>query len=129
MLKYDVTYNDFEGKERTESFYFNLMEPEIVELEAEYASSGGLENFLKNIDPQNRPKEVVDLFKTMLLNAYGEKSADGRFFLKKKEVVENFSQSAAYGALFMELLQDQDKAAAFFTGLITQTVPSSNKTE
>ena len=33
MLKKRIKYKDFNGEERTEDFYFHLMESEIAELE------------------------------------------------------------------------------------------------
>ena len=33
MLKKTITYNDYNGAERTEDFYFNLTEAEVVEMQ------------------------------------------------------------------------------------------------
>lgn len=117
MLKRDVTYVDFNGMERTDTLYFNLNEPEIVRLEVQF--DGGLEEFIRNFDPQDRPDEVLYLYETVLLNAYGEKSSDGRFFEKSEELKNRFRNSAAYAALFMELLLDQDAAEEFMSAVIT----------
>ena len=40
MLKKTITYNDYNGVERTEDFYFNLSKAEILEMEM--GTSGGL---------------------------------------------------------------------------------------
>lgn len=125
MLKKSVTYTDFDGKKRTETLYFNLTEPELVRLDVMY--EGGLEKFIKNFDPEKRPDEVLELFERIIRASYGEKSEDARFFLKDPKAVELFMQSAAYGALFMELIQDADNAAAFVNGLISQTAIAKKK--
>ncbi len=119
MMKKEVTYRDFNNEERTETLYFNLTEPEIVRIDVQY--DGGLEAFIEQIDPETRPEEVLQLFETIIQGSYGEKSEDGRFFVKNDEAVGLFMQSAVYSALFTELIQDADTAAAFFTGVITKT--------
>lgn len=125
MLKKTVIYKDFDGKKRSDELYFNLTEPEIVRLDVTY--KGGLEKFVKQLDPEERPHEVLELFERVIRTSYGEKSEDGRYFLKDPEAVAMFMQSASYSALFMELIQDADTAAGFVNGLITQTVYPSKK--
>jgi hypothetical protein len=125
VLKKSITYKDFDGKKRSEELYFNLTEPELVRLDVAY--KGGLEKHVKQLDPEERPNEVLELFETVIRTSYGEKSEDGRFFVKDPNAVSLFMQSAAYSALFMELIQDADKAAAFVNGLVTQTAYTSKK--
>ena len=40
MFKKTITYNDFNGVERTEDFYFHLTKAELIKLE--FSESGGL---------------------------------------------------------------------------------------
>ena len=51
---------------------------------------------------------------------YGEKSPDGRRFVKNQEVRDAFAQTNAYSDLFMELATDAKAAAAFVNGVIQQ---------
>ena len=127
MLKKTVIYKDFDGKKRSEQLYFNLTEPEIVRLDVTY--KGGLETFIKQLDPEGRPDEVLELFERVIRTSYGEKSEYGRFFFKDPQAVSLFMQSAAYSALFMELIQDGDAAADFVNGLLTQTAISKKKVQ
>jgi hypothetical protein len=119
MIKKRVTYTDFDGEERIDTLYFNLTEPELVRLDVKY--EGGLETLVNNLDPEARPDEVLELFETVIRTSYGEKSEDARYFIKDEKATEMFMQSAIYSALFMELIQDADGAAAFVNGLISQT--------
>lgn len=121
MLKKTVKYVNFDGKEDQEVFYFNLTEPEVVRLDVQF--KGGLETFVNNLDPEARPEDVLNLFEKLIKAAYGEKSDDGRHFIKNPETANLFYQSAAYAALFVELIQDADKAATFFNGLLSSTSP------
>ncbi len=106
-----------------ETVYFNLTEPEVVRLDVKF--EGGLEKFITNLDPEARPEDVLNLFERLIKAAYGEKSEDGRHFLKSPETANLFFQSAAYAALFVELIQDADKAAGFFNGLLSSTSPTA----
>ena len=120
MLKKTITYTDYNDVKRTEDFYFNLSKAELSEMEL--SVDGGYAEMAKKIaEAQNAP-ELVKLFKELILKAYGEKSADGRRFMKVDEkgnpLSIAFSQTEAYSELFMELASDADAAAIFFKGII-----------
>lgn len=116
MLKETIKYTDFNGVEREEDFYFNLTKAEITEMEM--SVDGGLVERINKIVQAKDAKEIVKIFKTIVLDAYGEKSADGRRFIKTPELREAFSQTMAYSNLFMELATNDVKAAAFIKGII-----------
>ena len=120
MLKKTITYTDYNDVKRTEDFYFNLSKAELSEMEL--SVDGGYAEMAKKIaEAQNAP-ELVKLFKELILKAYGEKSADGRRFMKVDEkgnpLSIAFSQTEAYSELFMELASDADAAATFVKGII-----------
>lgn len=122
MLKKTITYTDYNGVERKEDFYFNLSEAELAEMMM--TSEGDLAEILTKIVEANDGPSLTKVFKDFVLKAYGEKSPDGRFFLKEDEngrpLYRKFAQTEAYSKLFMELATD-DKAAAEF---INKIVPS-----
>lgn len=116
MLKKTITYTDYNENERTEDFYFNLTKAEVMEMEM--STSGGLaETITKIIAAQDAPS-IIKIFKDLVLKAYGEKSPDGKRFIKSEELSAAFSQTEAYSQLFMELATDADSAAAFVNGII-----------
>lgn len=116
MLKRNITYEDFNGERVTETFYFNFTKTEIVELELGY--EGGMEAALQRIIKAENLKALVEEFKKIVLMAYGERSEDGKRFIKNDDIREAFSQTAAYDALFMELATDEDAAATFIKGVV-----------
>lgn len=116
MLKKKITYVDYNGEERTEEFYFNLSKAEIMEMEM--GTTGGLAESIKKIISTKDVPSIIKLFKDLVLKAYGEKSADGKRFIKSEELSTEFSQTEAYSILFMELATDADKAAEFVNGII-----------
>lgn len=116
MLKKAITYVDYNGVERTESFYFNLSKAELIEME--YGTVGTFTSMIQNIiDAQDEP-ELIKLFKSLILKSYGKKSADGRRFEKSEEISKDFSETEAYVILFMELARDSKAASEFVNGII-----------
>lgn len=116
MIKKTVTYVDYNGVERTEDFYFNLSKAEVAEMEL--SVEGGFSKMLEEIIASKDNVKIVNLFKQMVLKAYGEKSADGRRFMKSEEISKAFSETEAYSEIFMELALNSDQAAAFVNGIM-----------
>ena len=120
MVVKKIKYTDFNGVEREEEFMFNLTEAEITEMEL--TTDGGLsDSIMKIISAQDTP-EIIKTFKMLLLKSYGEKSADGRRFIKSEELTEAFTQTNAYSQLFMELATDDKAAIAFINGIIPESM-------
>lgn len=120
MLKKTITYTDFDGEERTETFLFNLTKAEVAELEL--GTEGGLASKLQRIVAAKDRHEIIRYFKEILLMAYGEKSDDGRRFIKSPEIRKAFSETMAYSELFTELATDAAAAADFIKGILP-TIP------
>ena len=116
MRKETITYTDYNGVERTENFYFNLSKAEVLEMEM--STEGGLAERIQSIvDAKDQPA-IIKIFKDLILKAYGEKSADGKRFVKSEEISIAFSQTEAYSILFMKLATDADAAAQFVNDIV-----------
>lgn len=115
MFKKVATYTDYNGVERTENFYFNLTQAEILEMEL--STTGGLSAMIQGVIDAKDTPQLIKIFKELVLKSYGEKSADGRRFIKTPELTEAFSQTEAYSDIFMELATDEKAAAAFVQGI------------
>jgi len=116
MLTREISYTDFNGEKVTEKFYFNISKPELVEMEVEYKE--GLGQKIQNIIDAKDYRQLIKMFKEIILTAYGQKSEDGRRFIKNDTLREEFVQMAAYHVLFMELASDADAAAEFLKGVL-----------
>ncbi len=81
---------------------------------------GGLENTVKRLTQTENTKEAYELFKDLILASYGEKSEDGKRFVKTKELTESFEQSPALSELIIEFLTTPELGAAF----IEATLPA-----
>lgn len=118
MVKEVVTYVDYNGIERTEELYFDFSRAEVLEMET--GEVGGLSEKLKAIIAAKDLPEVMKVFKDLVLKAYGQKSADGRRFIKSEELRTEFSQTKAYSDLFMKLATNTEEAIKFVNGILPQ---------
>ena len=116
MYKKTVTYTDYDGVERTESFFFNLSRAELLDMEL--GSDGGMTGLINKIVDEKDTKRIVGLFKDIMNRSYGVKSDDGKRFIKNEEVLNEFLDSAAYSDIYMELVTNTDKAIEFVNGIM-----------
>lgn len=120
MIKKTIKYLDYNDQEHEDDFYFNLNKSEVVE----FVFTEGGEDFeavIQHIIKEKDYKKIIEMFKEIVLKSYGEKSVDGKRFIKTKEKTEAFSQTEAYVELFMELASNPDVAAAFINGISPKT--------
>ena len=120
MLKKTIKYEDFDGILREEDFYFNLTKSELTEWQL--SQDGGLDNMLQRIVKEKRVPEIIKYIKEFILKAYGEKSEDGKRFMKSEEISHNFYCSAAYNELFMDVVASPESAMTFINGLLPEDV-------
>lgn len=120
MLAKEIKYVDFDGNERTETFYFNLTKSEMMKLEI--IEEGGLTNKINRIIASKDGKEIMKLFDELVKASYGEKSPDGRLFLKSDEIYSRFVAHKAYDEFFWELCTVEGKAAEFVNAVFEQDI-------
>lgn len=129
MLTKKIKYTDYNGTEREETFCFNLTKAELMEMEM--STSGGLAEMIQNIVQTQDAPAIIKVFKDLVLKAYGEKSPDGKRFIKMNDagvpLSLGFSQTEAYSQLFMELATDADKAAEFINGIVPADMQQDTK--
>ena len=118
MLKKPITYVNYDGIQRTENYWFNLDEAEILELQMRYP--GGMSAMLQKMVEEEDGAKILATIKEIIMLAYGEKSLDGKYFEKSPEKSRLFTQSRAYSALLMELYRDAGAAADFMNKIIPQ---------
>lgn len=116
MLKKTITYTDYNGVERTEDFYFNLSEAELMEMEM--STTGGMAEMIQRIVAAKDAPAIIKIFKDLVRKAYGVRSDDGRRFIKSDQISDEFCQTEAYSLLFMELATNDNAAAEFVNGIM-----------
>lgn len=121
MLKKTISYTDYDENKRTEDFYFNLNQAELTEMEMSH--NGGLSKIIERVIETRDEKQIIKIFKDLILKAYGEKTPDGKRFVKSQELRNSFAQTEAYSDLFMKLATDAGEAAAFVNGITPAKQP------
>lgn len=116
MLKKTMKWTDYDGNPREEDFYFNLTKAELMEMTL--SISGGLDKYIERITKTQDTAKLIELFKEIIIKSFGVKSDDGKRFIKKPELVEEFTQTEAYSDLFTTLATDDKEAAAFINGIM-----------
>lgn len=116
MLKREISYEDFNGDQTTDVYYFHISKPELIEMEVEH--EGGFSSMIKKIIESKDHKTLIKTFKEIVLLAYGVKSDDGKRFIKSDQLRQEFAQTAAYSVLFMELATNDGAAATFLKGTL-----------
>lgn len=120
MLTKAITYVNFNDEKKTKNFYFHLSSMDIARMNSLY--DGGLEGHIKKIVESNDNREIFKLFEDIVLEAYGEKSADGDEFLKSEEIKRKFQCHPAYDIFMTEILNGGAKAMSDF---INAVIPKS----
>lgn len=124
MFKKTITYEDYNGVERTEDFYFNLSKAEVTEMEM--SVDGGYAEMLRKIVSKQDAPTIMKTFKEFIIRSYGEKSADGKRFIKNQMLTEAFLQTEAYSNLFVELCTDAGAASNFINGILPKVPEDHN---
>lgn len=120
MLKKTITYTDYNGDERKEDYYFNLSRAELVMLES--SKLGGMQAYYERISQAKDNVAIMEAFRDLIHMSVGEKSPDGKRFVKSEEFATAFEQTEAYSELIMELLSDAKVALAFVQGIMPASI-------
>lgn len=129
MFKITQTYEDFNGVQRTDDLYFNFTEPQIRRfLEKEPAFT---QKNLADIMETKDLLKMTDAIERLLVAAYGEKSDDGKSFIKNKEIQEKFEGSAAFAQLMDDLMYkgDEKTVTEFLINIFPKKFADSIKQE
>lgn len=116
MFVKEIKYTDYNGVDRTEKFYFNLNKSELTEMDL--TTAGGMKSFIERIINTQETSELIKLFKELILKAYGQKSDDGKRFIKSEELRNEFAQTMAYDTYFMLLATNEKEAIKFVNGVM-----------
>lgn len=132
MLKRRITFKDFDGVERTEDHHFYINKNELLELNL--SSVGGLEKTVQRIIDAQDNYEIYNMFKKIVKLAYGEKSADGKHFVKTNKVdghrlADDFEETEAFTELIVQLMQNPKEAAEFIHAILPEDIQKNSDTE
>jgi hypothetical protein len=126
MYKKTITYEDYDGNTRTEDAYFNFNEAELADIQ--HSVPGGYAAMLDSIVKNEDSTGIVNVVKELIEKSYGIKSEDGRRFIKKPEYLEEFMETPAYGAFYMELISNENAFAEFINKILPTKLLETAKT-
>jgi predicted CopG family antitoxin len=66
----------------------------------------------------------LSYFKDLVKRSYGEKTPNGKQFVKNDELTEAFTQTEAFSDLFVELATNAESALEFIRGIIPADISS-----
>jgi hypothetical protein len=122
MFTDKITYQNFNGEEETEEFFFHLSASDIARIELMHQGLGktGMIDELNRIIKKQNGAEIIAAFEGFVKDSYGIKSDDGRRFIKTDEVYQEFRSSGAYDVFFLKLVTDAEFGAKFINGLLPE---------
>lgn len=116
MYKIHEKYVDYNGTEREEDFYFNLTTTELMKME--FGTEGGLAEKIKKINAAKDTIQIMNTFEEFLKISYGQKSDDGKRFIKSPELLKEFMETPAYSQIYMRLGTDEKAAVDFINHVV-----------
>ena len=125
MYKIREKYEDYDGNERVEEFYFNLTKAEITDMEL--TTEGGMSAMLNRIIAAKDTSNLIAVFKDLILRSYGQKSPDGRRFIKSDELTKEFTETPAYSQIYLRLATDDKAATEFVNNVIPKDLQNEVK--
>ena len=125
MYKIREKYEDYDGNERVEEFYFNLTKAEITDMEL--TTEGGMSAMLNRIIAAKDTSKLIAVCKDLILRSYGQKSPDGRRFIKSDELTKEFTETPAYSQIYLRLATDDKAATEFVNNVIPKDLQKEVK--
>lgn len=120
MLKKTFTYVDYNDEKVTEECFFNFTKAELADMTV--STGEGLGTKIKRIIDAKDKKEIVAIMQEIILKSYGEKTEDGKRFMKSEEISNRFKCSEPYSMLYMELCTNAEAAAIFIKGVLPKDI-------
>lgn len=124
MLKYPISYIDFEGNQKTRDFYFNLTRGEILKIHM--SIPGGIDGFIERLNDEPSVSDVIEVFEKIVLASYGKRTTDNKY-IKSKEISEEFSASDAYSELLIKFIENEDDFVNKFLQGVMNVTPEELK--
>ncbi len=117
MIKREIKYKDFDGKEVTETARFNLTKAELMRMTAD--NDLELETRLRDAAETKDAHQIFAYFEDLIKRSYGVVK-DG-MFIKDPISTARFMASEAYSELLFSLMSNEEAAAEFTRGILPPT--------
>lgn len=134
MFKKTMKFDDLDGNEVTQTFYFNYNKKEVAELLEFKQLEQKLELLMKPVEEsglsqQENNQQAYDIFQDLILDAYGEKGADNVTFVKNARTREYWKSHVAFVEMIFEFLENPQMAAQFIENCLPTKLVQQAKEE
>lgn len=119
MQKLTVQFENFDGETVTEDLYFHLNIKELQDMENWDVP---LTQRIAKLTKTEDGKEAFELMRDIVEAAYGERSEDGKRFVKNPEVLKNFTEGLAYDEVIIKFIDGSTDLGKFIEGLLPKKV-------
>jgi len=142
MLKYSVSYTDFNGNNHIDDLWFHISKTNVLMAKDDvYGTIVNLGKQLKqkasyiqeiqssikdandfddnNIIVSEAIRDLAKLLDKVIDLAYGIRTEDGMRFIKNDKVLEDFKQTLAYDSLIEKLISNPDELTSFIEKIMT----------
>lgn len=126
MVKKTFTYINYNDEKVTETCWFNISKSELATMTT--AGNGLKDKIQKVVESQNK-YEILSIIKEIILLSYGEKTADGRSFMKTPEITKKFECSEPFNMLYTSLFSDAKAFADFIRDVMPKDLLSEVDTD
>jgi len=115
MVSKTIKYVDYNGVEKTGTYWFNMSRADLFSLELE--GDEGWTDRVKHLIAEQNTREVVKIIEKFIRDSYGVKTPDGGFDKDPKHL-EKFMQTDAYSELIWEFVEHPDEFGEFINGIV-----------
>lgn len=116
MLTKSITYTTLNGDEVTETHLFNMNKAELGRMQVKM--DGKYIDYLQSLVAGKKIEALYDFFYNLVLDSHGEKSEDGKRFIKSPEARFEFETSVAFSEILIDTIGNADKMSAFTKGIL-----------
>lgn len=125
MYRKEITYTGFDGESLTDTVYFNITQREAAEFLSRYGGEEEMMKHLTEITEQKDGGAMMKFLDDVIAAAYGERSEDGRRFIKNQQALDDFRQTLAYDEFFSEIISSAESAEEFVQKTIIVNNPEN----
>ena len=123
MVKKTITYEDFEGNQKTKDFYFHMNQVEFSKLNGEVP--GGLEKRMQTIiqdQDEDALLRMIDLLVSRSFGKFDEEDEFTKIDRNGRPLYEKFVNTDAYDKLIIELIQSEKNIVSFLTEVMPKNM-------
>lgn len=127
MISKTIKFEDYNGDQVEDIFYFHLNKAELTKMNFDESGKTLTDMILEISEDVTGTRRVIDILEKICRASVGRKSEDGKRFIKNDAITSELFDTEAYSELFIELVQNPEKAAEFIQGMMPKETQKNMK--